>query len=91
MSEPDSGIRRRNLSLRLINVLESVTTKRRPVTTAEVISDLYHYHAEDCCYRTVFRCLESWEELNFIKRIDAKFVGDNTRWIGLKHIKEIER
>ena len=86
MNDPDSGVRRLNLSHRLINVLTIVASKRYPVTTSEILSDMRMCYGDDSHHRTISRCLESWEECGYIRRNDPASIGDPIRWVSMSRI-----
>lgn len=86
MTESDSGVRRLNLSHRLINVLTIVASKRYPVTTSEIISDMKMQYSDNAHHRTIFRCLESWESCGYIRRNDPASIGDPIRWVSMSRI-----
>ena len=87
----DSGVRRFALTVRLINVLTVVASKRHAVTTTEIISDMQFKYGDDVHHRTIFKCLECWEQCGFIRRIEPLSICDPIRWVAMAKLVKVSR
>ena len=87
----DSGVRRFALSVRLINVLTVVASKRHAVTTTEVISDMQFKYGDDSCHKTIYRCLECWEACGFMRRVEPLSIGEPIRWLAMTKLVKVSR
>lgn len=86
MSECDTGVRRLASAERLINVLTIISSKRYPVTTSEVQSDMKFKYGDNCCHRTVYRALEAWEQCGYVRRHEANYVSEPHRWVAMSRL-----
>ncbi len=86
MSECDTGVRRNAAAERLINVLTIISSKRYPVTTSEVQSDMRFKYGDDCHHRTVYRAIEAWEQCGYIRRYPPNYQSEPHRWVAMSKL-----
>lgn len=90
MSEVDTGVRRNSLAERLINVLTIISSKRYPVTTSEIQSDMKFRYDDNCSHRTVYRAIEAWEACGFVRRHPANYQSEPHRWVSMSRLARVE-